>query len=68
MEKGRVACEDFLEHGRGGLLLLDTSFLASVCKAAAEFLSRSSTLDVLICNAAVMRVPTREESIDGLEI
>ncbi|PYI03859.1 NAD(P)-binding protein [Aspergillus sclerotiicarbonarius CBS 121057] len=68
LEKGQAACKDFLEPGRIELLQLDTSSLTSVRAAAATFLSRSSTLNVLICNAGVMHVPTREESVDGFEI
>lgn len=68
LEKGQKACESFLEPGRVELLELDTSDLASVRRAAANFLEKSSTLNVLVCNAAVMQVPTREETVDGFEM
>ncbi|KAJ8115778.1 hypothetical protein ONZ43_g4591 [Nemania bipapillata] len=68
LEKGRAACASFLEPGRVELLVLDTSDLSSVRSAAANFLQKSSTLNVLVCNAAVMQVPTREETADGFEM
>lgn len=36
--------------------------------AAAAFLSASATLNVLVCNAGIMMVPTREQSVDGWEL
>ncbi|RWA12342.1 hypothetical protein EKO27_g2791 [Xylaria grammica] len=68
LEKGRAACESFLEPGRVEFLELDTTDLSSVRSAAANFLSKSPTLNVLVCNAAVMQVPTREETSDGFEM
>ncbi|KAH8662970.1 short chain dehydrogenase [Tricladium varicosporioides] len=68
LKKGQEACKEFLESGRVELLELDTSSLASVRKAAEEYLSKESKLNVLICNAGIMLVPEREESIDGFEI
>ncbi len=68
LERGQKACESFLEPGRVELLRCDTSSLASVRQAASEFLSRSRGLNVLICNAGIMRLPTREESPDGFEL
>ncbi|KAF7561051.1 hypothetical protein G7046_g3096 [Stylonectria norvegica] len=67
MNKGEAACAEFLEPGRVELLELDTSSLASVRAAAAKFLDKSSTLNVLICNAGVMMVPTLELTEDGFE-
>jgi NAD(P)-dependent dehydrogenase (short-subunit alcohol dehydrogenase family) len=67
VEKAQAVCGSFLEAGRVELLLCDTSSFSSVRKAAAEFLGRSPTLNVLVCNAGIMSVPHREESIDGFE-
>lgn len=67
MEKGRQACADFLEEGRVELLHIDTSSLASVRAAAATFLSKSTKLNVLVCNAGIMVLPTREVTEDGFE-
>ncbi|KAK3324438.1 hypothetical protein B0T19DRAFT_230508 [Cercophora scortea] len=67
LEKGKAACADFLEPGRVELLELDTSKLASVRACAAAFLEKSSQLNVLVCNAAIMNTPTREETEDGFE-
>ncbi|KAL2683444.1 hypothetical protein Neosp_007914 [[Neocosmospora] mangrovei] len=68
LEKGQVACESFLEPGRVELLSFDSSSLASVHATAAEFLKKSSTLNMLVCNAAIMMTPQRELSVDGFEI
>jgi NAD(P)-dependent dehydrogenase (short-subunit alcohol dehydrogenase family) len=67
LEKGRTACASFLEPDRVELLQLDTSSLASVRAAAAAFLEKSSTLNVLVCNASIMVIPQRELSVDGFE-
>ncbi|KAI0150729.1 short chain dehydrogenase [Xylariaceae sp. FL1272] len=68
LEKAKAACASYLEPGRVELIELDTSDLASVRSAAAEFLRRSSTLNGLICNAGVMAIPTREQTVDGFEM
>ncbi|KAI1183370.1 short chain dehydrogenase [Nemania serpens] len=68
LEKGQAACASFLEPGRVELLELDTSDLSSVRKAAAAFLQKSPTLNVLVCNAGVMLIPTREETAEGFEM
>ncbi|KAI0436187.1 short chain dehydrogenase [Xylaria telfairii] len=68
LEKGKEACQSFLEPGRVELLELDVSKLGSVRIAAATFLQKSSQLNVLICNAGVMCIPTREVSEDGFEM
>ena len=52
--------------GRITLLSLDLQSLDSVRQCAADFLSRSSQLNVLICNAAVLTV-ARTTTKDGLE-
>ncbi|TGJ82529.1 hypothetical protein E0Z10_g6255 [Xylaria hypoxylon] len=68
LEKGQAACESFLEPGRVELLVLDTSNLSSVRSAAANFLLKSPTLNILVCNAGVMQIPTREETSEGFEM
>jgi NAD(P)-dependent dehydrogenase (short-subunit alcohol dehydrogenase family) len=68
LEKGQAVCGSFLEPGRVELLELDTSDLSSVRSAAASFLQKSPTLNVLICNAGVMQIPTREETAEGFEM
>ncbi|KAI0429443.1 short chain dehydrogenase [Xylaria sp. FL1042] len=68
LEKGRAACESFLEPGRVELLELDTSEMSSVRTAATNFLKKSPTLNVLICNAGVMQIQTREENSAGWEM
>ncbi|TVY12626.1 Dehydrogenase/reductase SDR family member on chromosome X, partial [Lachnellula arida] len=68
LEKGQTACSSFLEPGRVELLLMDTSSLSSVRNAAASFLEKSPTLNVLICNAGIMLGRKREESVDGFEL
>ncbi|KAK5634183.1 hypothetical protein RRF57_009897 [Xylaria bambusicola] len=68
VKKGQAACESFLEPGRVELLELDTSKLDTVRACAAAFLKKSSKLNVLICNAGVMNIPTREETAEGFEM
>ncbi|KAI1749510.1 short chain dehydrogenase [Xylaria castorea] len=68
LEKGQAACASYLEPGRVELLELDVASLASVRSAAADFLQKSPTLNVLVCNAGVMQNPTREETVDGFEM
>ncbi|KAI0407178.1 putative oxidoreductase,short chain dehydrogenase [Xylaria palmicola] len=68
LEKGKAACASFLEPGRVELLELDTSKTESVRACAATFLQKSPTLNVLVLNAAVMQIPTREASVDGFEM
>ena len=67
LAKAEKACGDFLEPGRVELLEADTSSQASVRAAAAAFLARESRLNVLVCNAGVMSIPTREVTADGFE-
>ncbi|KAI1291165.1 putative oxidoreductase,short chain dehydrogenase [Xylaria venustula] len=68
LKKGHSACECFLEAGRVELLEFDSSKVNSVKACAEAFLKKSSKLNVLICNAAVMHTPTREETAEGFEI
>jgi NAD(P)-dependent dehydrogenase (short-subunit alcohol dehydrogenase family) len=67
LTKGRQALSDILEPGKVDLLLLDLNSLASVRKAAAEFLSASNNqLNILINNAGVMETP-EGVTADGFE-
>ncbi|KAI1169142.1 putative oxidoreductase,short chain dehydrogenase [Nemania serpens] len=68
LKKGQSACESFLEPGRVELLELDTSNPDSVKACAEAFLKRSPKLNVLVCNAGVMLIPTREETAEGFEM
>jgi NAD(P)-dependent dehydrogenase (short-subunit alcohol dehydrogenase family) len=69
MERGKTALSDILEPGRVELLHMDLSSLASVRAGAKEFLERNKGrgLDVLICNAGVMAIPTLTRNTDGFE-
>ena len=49
------------------LLVLDLAELESVHRAASEFASRHSALDLLICNAGVM-APPETRTAQGLEL
>ncbi|TGJ86294.1 hypothetical protein E0Z10_g2460 [Xylaria hypoxylon] len=68
LEKGRSACESFLDPGRVELLEFDSSKLDSVKSCADTFLKKSPQLNVLVCNAAIMNTPTREETAEGFEM
>ncbi|KAI1426557.1 putative oxidoreductase,short chain dehydrogenase [Xylaria sp. FL1777] len=68
LEKGQSACESFLEPGRVELIEFDSTKATSVKACADAFLKKSSKLNVLICNAAVMNIPTREETAEGFEM
>ncbi|TGJ85028.1 hypothetical protein E0Z10_g3714 [Xylaria hypoxylon] len=68
LKKGQETLKDILEPGRVELLEIDVSKLDSVRAGAAAFLKKSPKLNILISNAAVMHIPTREESVDGFEM
>ncbi|KAK9793100.1 hypothetical protein SCARD494_06572 [Seiridium cardinale] len=68
LKKGEAACKSFLEPGRVELIELDVSSLKSVRACAAAFLQKSPQLNLLVCNAGVMTIPTREETEDGFEM
>jgi len=68
LSKARDALSDVVEPGGNvELLLLDTSSLASVRAAAAEFLAKETRLNVLINNAGIMAVPEVVITPDGFE-
>ena len=66
LKKGEVACKDILEAGRVELIQVDVDSLESVRAAAKSFLEKSSTLNVLINNAAIMACP-EAKTVDGFE-
>ncbi|CAG9988138.1 unnamed protein product [Clonostachys byssicola] len=68
LKKGEAACKSFLEPGRVELIELDVSSSKSVRECVAKFLQKSPQLNVLVCNAGVMTIPTREETEDGFEM
>lgn len=68
MEKGQQTCGDYLEPGRVELFQIDTSSQESVRAAANAILAKTSTVNVLINNAGVMMIPTRESSVDNFEM
>lgn len=67
LEKGKKALQDSLEPGKLELLELDLNSLASVNACADEFLSKNSTLNILINNAGIMALPERVLTKDGHE-
>lgn len=67
LEKGKVALGDILSPGRVELLKLDLSSLSSVRECVKEFLTKSSTLNILINNAGIMACP-ESRTADGFEM
>jgi NAD(P)-dependent dehydrogenase (short-subunit alcohol dehydrogenase family) len=68
--KGRAALERLLREAPGAsaeLVELDMASLASIRRFAAGFAARGIALDLLINNAGVMALPTRELTDDGFE-
>lgn len=66
-DKAREALADLLEPGKVEFLTLDTSSLASVRAAAADFLSKETQLNILINNAGIMALPELVLTADGFE-
>ncbi|KAL5384330.1 hypothetical protein DPSP01_005477 [Paraphaeosphaeria sporulosa] len=66
LEKARTALKDDLEPGKLDLIHLDNNSLSSVRAGAADFLSKSSTLNILVNNAGVMQTPEGRTE-DGFE-
>ncbi len=68
--KGRDALQRLLRDAPGAdaeIVELDVASLRSVRSFAESYLRRERTLDVLINNAGVMALPTRELTEDGFE-
>ncbi|KAH7064679.1 hypothetical protein B0J12DRAFT_693104 [Macrophomina phaseolina] len=66
LQKGREALADILEPGRVELMDLKLDSFKSVHAFAKEFLCRSKTLNVLVCNAGIM-FPPHTKTEDGFE-
>ena len=66
LKKGEEACKSFLEAGRVELIEMDNMSLDSVRSAAKSFLSKSTTLNVLVNNAGIMAAPYAKTA-DGFE-
>ncbi|KAF4470090.1 WW domain-containing oxidoreductase [Fusarium albosuccineum] len=66
LEKAESVLGDLVHSGRVHLLALDLESLDSVRSCAAEFLSKSNILDILICNAGIM-APPEGRTKDGFE-
>ncbi|KAI0440510.1 hypothetical protein F4803DRAFT_526986 [Xylaria telfairii] len=67
LEKAKTALSDIVSSDRVHLLELDLASLASVRACAAEYLSKNSSLNILICNAGVL-MPPEGRTKDGFEI
>ncbi|MCJ1310482.1 hypothetical protein MMC25_004146 [Agyrium rufum] len=67
LKKGEAALKDTLEPGCVELLQMDQNSLASVRQCAEEFLGKSKTLNVLVCNAGIMMNP-EGRTADGFEL
>lgn len=67
LEKGKEALGEELEEGKLELIHLDMNSLSSVRKCAAEFLERSSSLNLLVNNAGIMACP-EGRTADGFEL
>jgi NAD(P)-dependent dehydrogenase (short-subunit alcohol dehydrogenase family) len=65
-EKAKAALGSLIDSNGVHLLTLDLNSLASVRTCAAEFLSKSKTLNILINNAGVMATP-EGRTADGFE-
>jgi len=67
-EKGRALQQEIVAAGglRPSIIIMDMADLASVRRAAAEFLAREKTLDVLLNNAGVVNT-SRKVTVDGFE-
>lgn len=65
--KGEKALHDILKPGHIELLKMDLNSLESMRSAAKVFLAKSKQLNVLICNAGIMAVPTKTTTADGFE-
>lgn len=68
MAKAKQALSDQLQNSRVELIKMDQTSLQSVREAANEILSRTSTVNILICNAGIMAVPELKFSADGYEL
>lgn len=63
-----LECNPGIAEENVKVMKIDTSSFESVRAFASEFTSEYSKLDMLICNAGVMALEKREQSIDGHEL
>ncbi|KAJ8133550.1 hypothetical protein O1611_g79 [Lasiodiplodia mahajangana] len=61
------ALASILKPGQVEIIEMDLSSLAGVKSGVDTFLAKSSTLNVLICNAGVMAIPDLTRTVDGFE-
>jgi NAD(P)-dependent dehydrogenase (short-subunit alcohol dehydrogenase family) len=69
--KGQAALKELREdvpNGAFELAVVDVSKLDSVRAFASGFLASGRQLDVLINNAGIMNLPTRQQSAEGIEL
>ncbi|KAJ4184014.1 hypothetical protein NW767_013357 [Fusarium falciforme] len=66
LDKAKKALGDLVNSNRVHLLELALDSLSSVRACAAEYVSKSNTLDILVCNAGVMATPEGRTK-DGFE-
>ncbi|HEY0702142.1 MAG TPA: SDR family NAD(P)-dependent oxidoreductase [Candidatus Acidoferrales bacterium] len=66
-EAARAALAEETGNANLSVLVIDLASQASIRRAAAEFLKTHDSLDALVNNAG-MSAPTRQESVDGIEL
>lgn len=68
--KGQEVVDDILKNSKVeaemGVIPIDLASMASVRRAAGEFLNREAKLNILINNAGVMAIPERTLTVDGV--
>ncbi len=70
-ERGQQAVEKMRQQAPNASFAfdqLDLANLASIRNFSADFLRQGRVLDILINNAGVMALPTRQETVDGFEV
>ncbi|TPX17182.1 uncharacterized protein E0L32_003300 [Thyridium curvatum] len=68
LDRAKTALGALLDWDKVHLLKMDLTSLASVKAFADEFKKRESKLNILINNAGVMALPTRQTTSDGFEM
>jgi NAD(P)-dependent dehydrogenase (short-subunit alcohol dehydrogenase family) len=69
LETAKTALSDILEPDRVSLIEIDNTSLASIRAGAAQILKKSNQqVNILINNAGVMGIPSRQLTEDGYEI
>lgn len=62
-----IALADILKPGRIEIIEMDLSTMAGIRLGVERFLSKSTQLNVLICNAGVMAIADLTTTVDGFE-